>query len=167
MALVTAIDLTVGFGGRVILDGVSFAVHPADRIGLIGPNGSGKTTLLRLLAGEREADDGGLTWARGVRVGYLPQDIHELPGGTLVESVRASVGGREPLIEQLAAAEAELPEAQGDDETLEIAGRIADLHLRLADFESRYGRHRAEEILAGLGFPESAFDAPIDHLSGG
>src|SRR6266568_1276705 len=97
MSLVTAIDVSVGFGQRAILDETSFAVQPGDRIGLIGPNGSGKTTLLRLLAGEREPDDGELRWARGVRAGYLPQDIQEMPGGTLIESIRAAVGGTDRI----------------------------------------------------------------------
>ena len=46
-----------------------------DRVGLIGPNGSGKTTLLKIIAGEQEIDDGKVTRANGVRVGWLPQDI--------------------------------------------------------------------------------------------
>src|SRR5215213_8421333 len=97
MSLVTGDELSVAFGKKIILDAASFAVQPGERVGLIGPNGSGKSTLLRLLAGEREPDAGELTWARGVRAGYLPQDIHELPQGTLVESVQAAVGSRDRL----------------------------------------------------------------------
>ncbi len=40
-------DLTLGFGGRILLDSVSLVVETGERIGLVGPNGCGKTTLLR------------------------------------------------------------------------------------------------------------------------
>src|SRR5262249_39941637 len=50
---------------------------------------------------------------------------------------------------------------------MERAQRIADLHDELDAFEERYGRHRAEEILAGLGFPARTFDRPVEELSGG
>ena len=167
MSLVTGIEVSVSFGERVLLDEASFAVHAGEKIGLIGPNGSGKTTLLRLLAGQRDTDGGELRWARGVRAGYLPQDIFELPGGTLVESIRAWIGGRDELGAALAAVEAELPTAESDDEALELAQRAADVHAAIDDFEVRYGRHKAEEILSGLGFPARTFDRPIDELSGG
>src|SRR3569832_888267 len=93
MSLVSVENLAIAFGKKVVLDGESFAVQPGDKIGLVGPNGTGKSTLLRILAGEREADAGQVFYARGVRAGYLPQDILELPPGTLVESVRAAVPG--------------------------------------------------------------------------
>ena len=185
MSLITAEGLGVWFAGRTLMEDISFAVQPGDRIGLVGPNGSGKSTLLRLLSREREPDAGEVAWARGVRVGYLPQDILELPQGSLVESVRSAVGGREAREAEIVAVEAALAgdgvsaagtdastsasasAAGGDAETLELAQRLADLHLELADFEERYGRHRAEEILAGLGFPAAAFDRPVGELSGG
>jgi ABC-type Mn2+/Zn2+ transport system ATPase subunit len=44
--------LAVGYGGPPVLTDVSFAIHPGDRIGVIGPNGGGKTTLFRALLGE-------------------------------------------------------------------------------------------------------------------
>ncbi len=166
MSLLTADKVSVAFGKKIILDEASFAIQPGDKIGLIGPNGSGKTTLLRLIAGEREPDDGDLAFARGVRAGYLPQDILELPQGTLVDSVRACVGDKSHIPPLFASLEEDLRGAD-EAEASEIAQRIADLHDELDAFEERYGRHRTEEILSGLGFPEAAWDRPVSELSGG
>jgi ATP-binding cassette subfamily F protein 3 len=167
MSLVTGDEISVAFGKKIILEDASFAVQPGERVGLIGPNGSGKSTLLRLLAGERESDAGDIAFARGVRAGYLPQDILELPQGTLVDSVRAAVGTRDALATRLAAAEEELAAAEDDETRLEIAGRLADLHASLDDFEARYGRHVAEAILFGLGFSKADLARDVAHFSGG
>ncbi|HKA87612.1 MAG TPA: ATP-binding cassette domain-containing protein, partial [Haliangiales bacterium] len=166
MSLLTADKVSVAFGKKIIFDEASFAIQPGDKIGLIGPNGSGKTTLLRLVAGEREPDEGDLAFARGIRAGYLPQDILELPQGTLVDSVRASVGDKSHIPPLLASLEDDLRGAD-EAEASEIAQRIADLHDELDAFEERYGRHRTEEILAGLGFSEATWDRPVSELSGG
>ena len=167
MSIVTVEDLSISFGKRLILDGESFAIQPGEKIGLIGPNGSGKSTLLRILAQEREGDSGEVYFARGIRAGYLPQDILALPPGTLVDSVRAAVPGSEELGRSIAEVEEELTAAEDDDTRIELAQRLADLHHRLTDFEERYGRHRAESILAGLGFAEHEFDRDVATLSGG
>ena len=167
MSLLTATELAIAFGGKVILDGASFAVQPGERLGLVGPNGSGKSTILRILAGEREADDGEVGFARGVRVGYLPQDILGLPAGTLVESVRSAVPGRDALAASVAAIEEDLGEAADEEAVLELSQRLADGHHDLVVFEERYGRHRAESILGGLGFSASELDRDVGELSGG
>src|ERR1043165_5482818 len=92
-----------------------------DRIGLIGPNGSGKTTLLKVIAGEQEIDDGSVTRANGVRVGWLPQALAIAGGRSLIDMILSSVPGRKELDERLARTEAELEQATKggtDDETL-------------------------------------------------
>jgi ABC-type Mn2+/Zn2+ transport system ATPase subunit len=52
MTLVSARDLAVGYGGRAVLEGVTFTVEPGQRLGVLGPNGGGKSTLVRALLGE-------------------------------------------------------------------------------------------------------------------
>src|SRR3954462_5489683 len=52
MTLVSVADLAIGYGGRPVLDGVTFTVGPGQRLGVLGPNGGGKSTLLRALLGE-------------------------------------------------------------------------------------------------------------------
>ncbi len=167
MSLVTAAEVSLNFGKRVILDAESFAIQPGEKVGLIGPNGSGKSTLLRILSKEREPDGGDVHFARGVRVGYLPQDILELPPGTLVESVRSQVPGADQLSTEIDEIEHALTLATDDETRIELAERLADLHHQLADFEQRYGKHRAESILSGLGFSRAAFEQDVAELSGG
>ena len=67
-------DVSLTFGGNPILDGVSLAVQPGDRIALVGRNGSGKSTLMKLMAGLHDPDSGTLTIPPGVTVGYMEQD---------------------------------------------------------------------------------------------
>ena len=168
MSLVVLQDVTLFFGDRMIFDAVNLRLGHTDRIGLIGPNGSGKTTLLRIIAGEQEIDDGGVTRARGVRVGWLPQDLALAGGRTLLDFILSSVPGRADLDTELAAVEAEL--AAGDrpeDDLLELASRIAELHERIDHFERYFSEHEALAILAGLGFAPGDEQRDLGEFSGG
>ena len=167
VSVCVALDLRLSFGDRPILDGVTFAVQPGDRIGLVGPNGSGKSTLLRVVGGNQEVDDGRIEWSRGSRCGYLPQDILDLPAGDIVNACRSFVPGKDGLEERIEGIEAGLAAAEDEETQLELAARLADLHERLADFENRFGRHRAERILTGLGFDPDELGRPVTELSGG
>ncbi|HEX8907673.1 MAG TPA: ABC-F family ATP-binding cassette domain-containing protein [Anaeromyxobacteraceae bacterium] len=167
MSLLTASGLALAYGPKVLLRDAGFTVGPHDRIGLIGANGTGKSSLLRVLAGEISPDAGGLAWRRGARAAYLPQDVAALPAGPLVEVVLASVPGRGAVEERLAATEAALHEARPEEEQLELAQALADLHAELDHFDERYGRHRAERILTGLGFAPAELDRDSATLSGG
>jgi ATP-binding cassette subfamily F protein 3 len=170
VSLVVLEDLHLSFGAQAVLDGVGLRIGDRDRIGLIGPNGSGKTTLLRVLAGEQQVDRGSVQRARRVRVGYLPQDISVAGGKKLAEFVLASVPGRLDMDAELAAAEADLEDSQhsaSDDELMDLAARIADIHERIDHFERFFAEHEALRILAGLGFQTRDRDRDLSELSGG
>ena len=104
------VSLSVGTGdsGKRLLDHATWHVGPGDRIGIIGINGSGKTHLLRLLAGELSPDSGTVVIGQTVRVGYLSQNVTELPDGLrVIEAVSevrttAELGGVELSATQLA-----------------------------------------------------------------
>ncbi len=74
---------------RLLFQGLDFAVESGDRVGLVAGNGAGKTTLLRCIAGVGEASTGEITRQRGLRVGYVEQEVPAgLLGLTLAEAVR-------------------------------------------------------------------------------
>ena len=50
--MISAHELELRAGARLLLDSISFQVSAGDKIGLVGRNGAGKTTLARVLAGE-------------------------------------------------------------------------------------------------------------------
>jgi ATP-binding cassette subfamily F protein 3 len=167
VSLVVLEHVSLSFGGRRILEDFGLRIADGDRLGLIGPNGSGKTTILRLIAGDQQADGGSIRFARGARVGWLPQDITVAGNRTLMELMRAAVPGRRALEEELHAAEKEHADAKTEDEVMEAAARLADLHERLAHFETTFSDHEGKRILAGLGFENSDHDRNITELSGG
>ena len=59
-ALLEVQALEKRFGGLHVTRGVSFTLHPGDRLALIGPNGAGKTTLVNQLSGVLRPDSGSI-----------------------------------------------------------------------------------------------------------
>jgi ATP-binding cassette, subfamily F, member 3 len=74
LLMLTVAGLTKAFGGRVLFDDVSLTLQAGERIGLVGPNGAGKSTLLKIILGRESPDAGEVTFIRGTRFGYLPQE---------------------------------------------------------------------------------------------
>lgn len=64
------------YGQETIIDDVSLTITAGRITTLIGPNGAGKTTLVKLLLGLVAPDNGTLTRAANLKVGYMPQKLH-------------------------------------------------------------------------------------------
>ena len=72
--MLTVAGLSKAFGGRQLFDDVSLTLQSGERVGLVGPNGAGKSTLLKIILGRESPDAGEVTFIRGTRFGYLPQE---------------------------------------------------------------------------------------------
>jgi ATP-binding cassette subfamily F protein uup len=75
-----AVEVSAGFGDKLLLDRATWRLGPGDRVALVGVNGSGKTTLVNLLAGELAPSTGRVERGATVRVAHLFQDAAEIPG---------------------------------------------------------------------------------------
>ncbi|HLF02279.1 MAG TPA: ABC-F family ATP-binding cassette domain-containing protein, partial [Anaerolineales bacterium] len=157
-------------GARTIFQNLTWEIQHDQRIGLVGANGAGKSSLLKMIVGEYTPEfGGGVTKAKGVTVGYLPQDP-VLEAATALETV---LGG-EPRIAQLEAelarVEARLadPDVYNNPKALERA--LDSQHKLLHEYSHLGGdtyESRAKETLRGLGLPEADWGKPEHALSGG
>ncbi|WP_040792190.1 ABC-F family ATP-binding cassette domain-containing protein [Nocardia paucivorans] len=66
--------------GRTLVHDLTWRLGPGERVGLVGVNGSGKTTLLRALAGDVDPITGRRIQGQTVRIGWLRQELDDLPG---------------------------------------------------------------------------------------
>ena len=97
--------LTVSFGKAPVLHDLTFTVESGTALAVIGPNGSGKTVLFRALI-DAIPFEGAVTWAPGVRLGYVPQKLdleRDVPiTGMDFLRARAALGPTSPVKEALA-----------------------------------------------------------------
>jgi len=167
MALVSLQDISKAFGPQTVLDGVSLQIEEDERLGLIGANGTGKSTLLKIIIGEVEPDGGIAQRKKGVTVSYVRQDPDFSAHGTLFDYVRTAFDDLQRIQNELQSLEADLHGLPDGEEHNRVAHRVAELHDQ---FTSRGGYQytsRIEEVLHGLGFPESSFHRTAAKLSGG
>jgi ATP-binding cassette subfamily F protein 3 len=83
--MLTVAGLSKSFGGRELFDDVSLNVMSGDRIAITGPNGAGKSTLIKIILGQEEPDAGSVSFIRGTRTGYLPQESEPAGNETVME----------------------------------------------------------------------------------
>lgn len=100
MALIWINDVTVSFGGPLLLDGASLRIEQGERIGLLGRNGAGKSTLLKMLNGDIPPDRGEIVKSGNIRVSLLPQDVPDDLPGTVYDIVASGGQGHLDLLRQ-------------------------------------------------------------------
>ncbi|WP_420432381.1 ABC-F family ATP-binding cassette domain-containing protein [Candidatus Poriferisocius sp.] len=165
MTALTASGLAKSFGDQRLFADVAVQLSPGLRVALVGGNGTGKTTLLEILVGITEPDDGTVVRPHHAEIGYLPQDLVDSAGGTVIEQVMAGAGVVFRLAEQLASLERQLGGLGQDHDSV-----LAEYGETQARFEQLGGyalEAEAAKVLAGLGFSPADTQRPVGEMSGG
>lgn len=159
-------DIGKSFGEVPILSHISFHIDDYEKAAIVGINGAGKTTLLKIIVGEYQADQGLVTFGKGVSWGYLAQHGALNTEYSIYDELLSVKQDLIDLEQKIRTAEAQMKSAQGA--ALE---ELMDRYSRLThQFEVQGGylyRSELVGVLKGLGFGEEDFSKPVNTLSGG
>jgi ATP-binding cassette subfamily F protein 3 len=170
MALVTTKNLAKSFGAVDVLVGLSLSIPRGARIAVVGPNGIGKTTLLRIIAAEEPPSAGSVHRARGLTIGYLPQESIVESENTLWEECLIPLADLLAQRDELARLETEMARAEhGEDteKTQDLLDRYGTLQHQFEHAGGYTYETRIRQVLTGLGFRPEEHHQPLAHLSGG
>ena len=162
--MITAHQLEVRAGARLLMENVSFRVAAGDKVGLVGRNGAGKTTLTKILAGEA-LPASGTVQATG-EVGYLPQDPRIGNPEVIARDRILSARGLDDVVRRLRQAEVDM--GSDDPTTREKAMRRyerADSELHASGGYA--AESEAATIAHSLGIEDRILAQPLKTLSGG
>jgi ABC transport system ATP-binding/permease protein len=139
--LVNAERVTMSYGTRTLLNGISLGLSRGEAVGVVGRNGAGKTTLLRILAGMLKPDEGRVTHSSQLSIGFLHQgddiaadaSVRDLMVGGAPDHVWAANARGRATVEHL------LAEVDLDAQVASLSGgerrRVALVRLLLADHD--------------------------------
>jgi ATPase subunit of ABC transporter with duplicated ATPase domains len=163
--MITATDLELRAGARILVEGATLRVAPGDRVGLVGRNGAGKTTTMRVLAGEGQPYGGAVSATSAV--GYLPQDPREGDLSVTAKDRVLSARGLDQLLREMEKAQsamAELVDGDERDRAVREYGRIEERFSALGGYAAE---SEAARICAHLGLADRVLGQTLATLSGG
>ena len=162
-------DVTVAYGGFVLLDRINFHISGTDKIGLVGRNGAGKSTIMKLIMGLQSPTSGHIDKPASLSIGYLPQLMEHHKGRSVLEETMTVFSETNGLEDEIGQVTEELG-ARDDYESPEYAAlieRLSELNDRLEAVGSEAPEVRARKTLRGLGFRDSEMDRKTETFSQG
>jgi len=167
--MISVENISVSFGGFDLFKNISFLINEKDRIGLTGKNGSGKSTLLKILAGKMKASEGNTSLPKGVRIGYLPQQMEIKDTRTLKEETVLAFTEILDIEKNIAHINTELAE-RNDYESqgyLNLISKVSEFNERYQIIGGVNYEAEVEQTLIGLGFERKDFSRATSEFSGG
>jgi len=161
-------NLSIQFTGENLFENVNLKISRHDKIALVGSNGAGKSTFLKLLYGLEQPESGSIKKQKGIRTGYLPQEIIGFKGNRLFEEVKSSLQDIATLEEREKIVIDALNDINlSEDERAELIDELGEIHQRKEELDFYSANSKIEKVLIGLGFSEKDFFRYTDEFSGG
>lgn len=162
-------NVTVAYGGYVLLDNINFHVSDSDKIGLVGKNGAGKSTILKMICGLQNPTSGRIDRPKDITIGYLPQIMEHHKGRSVLDealTVFQSSAEIEHRIESLTR-ELETRTDYESESYSELIEELGSLNDRLEMSHSEPPEVQARRTLLGLGFKEEELGRNTETFSQG
>ncbi len=161
-------NLSVQFNGTYLFESVNLKILPSDRIALVGSNGTGKSTFLKILAGQQTQEDGSLQFKKGLKIGYLPQELISNSEKTIFSEVRESLS----IIKLIENDESNINfylenKDLSNEEHDKYVYKLGLLNHKKEEVGYYEVNSEIEKILMGLGFSKESFTQKTSELSGG
>ncbi len=159
--MITASNITLQYGERVLFKDVSIKFTPGNCYGIIGANGAGKSTFVKILAAEIEPDAGEVIVSPGERVAVLRQDQYQFEHLTALHTI---ILGHEQLYRTLV----EKDEIYSKSDFTEADGmRAAELEAEFAEMGGWEAESEAGRLVSGLGLSDEVLTRSMSELDGG
>jgi ATP-binding cassette ChvD family protein len=150
---------------RQILKGIWLAFFYGAKIGVLGANGAGKSTLLRIMAGVEKEFNGEAFPAKGIRVGFLPQEPQLDPSKTVVGNIEEGVAETRALLDRYNAISEKLSEPMEADEMERLLEQQAKVQDAIDASNAWELDHTLEIAMDALRCPHP--EADVATISGG
>ena len=167
--MISATNIFVKYGDRVLLDKINLVVQISDRIGLVGRNGAGKSTLLKIIAREITPDEGTIAIPNEGTMGFLHQEMFLPKGKTIMEEALTAFKAVRQLEDRIAEIN-DLFTTRTDYESAsysKLLEEFSDINDRFQLLGGATMQADAERVLKGLGFKDGDMHRLTDEFSGG
>ncbi len=164
--LISLNNVSKSFLDKSILKDITLSVNNNDRIGLLGINGVGKTTLLNIISGVLDCDDGQISRANNLQIGYLKQNEALNTNNTLSEEIKNALKLVFDTRKRLEKLSKEMSAATG--ERYDELSREYEEYTNIYNAADGYNAEvRINTVLNGMGFGDFDMESSVSVLSGG
>ena len=158
--MLSANNITLQYGKRVLFDEVNIKFNGDNCYGVIGANGAGKSTFLKILSGEIDANKGNISIEPGKRMAVLTQNHSEYDDFRVIDAVMV---GHKKLWEVMKEKDAIYAKADFSDQD---GIKAAELEEEFAEMDGWNAEPDAAALLSGLGITVQDHEKQMKDMNG-